>query len=62
MKKITLELTDDEFNALQQLMDAGVRASGMGAVRAAAHLLGIFEKAATTANAEAMIQPTEEGK
>lgn len=52
MQKIKIELSTEEFNALQQLLDAGLRSSGMPAVRAAAHLLGIFEDAVKAAQSQ----------
>jgi hypothetical protein len=43
---ITLELTNDELQALAGLLDAGVRASGLRAVKDAATLLDKLEAAA----------------
>lgn len=53
--KIKIELTAEEFTALQQLMDAGVKAVGTPAARAAARMLDIFEEAATVARAEQLV-------
>jgi len=43
---ITLELTNDELQALAGLLDAGVRATGLRAVKDAATLLAKLEAAA----------------
>jgi hypothetical protein len=43
---ITLELTNDELQALAGLLDAGVRATGLRAVKEAASLLEKLEAAA----------------
>jgi hypothetical protein len=43
---ITLELTNDELQALAGLLDAGVRATGLRAVKDAASLLAKLEAAA----------------
>ena len=42
---ITLELTNDEMQALAGLLDAGVRATGLRAVKDAATLLEKLEAA-----------------
>jgi hypothetical protein len=42
---ITLELTNDELQALAGLLDAGVRATGLRAVKEAASLLEKLEAA-----------------
>jgi len=42
---ITLELTNDELQALAGLLDAGVRATGLRAVKEAAALLEKLEAA-----------------
>jgi hypothetical protein len=42
---ITLELTNDELQALAGLLDAGVRATGLRAVKEAATLLEKLEAA-----------------
>lgn len=42
---IKIELTENEVNALTQLMDLGVKSSGLGAVRAATVLLTKIEYA-----------------
>ena len=47
---IELKFTQDELNALTALLDAGVKATGLQGVRAAAHLLGKLEDAAKAAN------------
>lgn len=44
---ITLELTNDELQALAGLLDAGVRATGLRAVKDAASLLDKLEAAAS---------------
>ena len=43
---ITLELTQDELQALAGLLDAGVKATGLSGVKAAAALLVKLEGAA----------------
>lgn len=43
--KITLILTEDEANGLISLMDAGVRATGLNAAEAAAHLYNLIKSA-----------------
>ena len=43
---ITLELTQDELQALAGLLDAGVKATGLSGVKAAAALLVKLEAAA----------------
>ena len=43
---ITLELTQDEIQALAGLLDAGVKATGLSGVKAAAALLVKLENAA----------------
>jgi hypothetical protein len=42
---ITLELTNDELQALAGLLDAGVRATGLRAVKEAASLIEKLEAA-----------------
>lgn len=49
---ITIELNPQEFNALTELLDAGVKAVGLRAAPAAAHLLGKLETAAKEAEAQ----------
>lgn len=44
---LTLTLTDDELQSLVGLMDAGVRATGLRAVKDAARLLEKLEAAQT---------------
>lgn len=43
---IKLELTQEELNTLVSLLDAGVKAAGLQAVKAAAVLVGKIEDAA----------------
>ncbi len=45
---IKLEFTQNEFQALAGLIDAGVRASGLRAVREAAVILNKLEEAAAS--------------
>jgi hypothetical protein len=47
---ITLELTNDELQALAGLLDAGVRATGLRAVKEAASLLEKLEAATKEEN------------
>lgn len=47
---ITLTLTNEELQALAGLIDAGVRATGLRAVKDAATLLEKIEKAAAEAS------------
>jgi hypothetical protein len=51
-----LELTDQELQALTSLMDLGVKAGGLQAVTAAAHLLAKLEVAVKAAK-EAEVKP-----
>lgn len=48
---ITLHLTEQDFQALAGLIDAGIRATGMGAVKDAARLLAKMEEAVAEAKA-----------
>ena len=45
---ITIEFTDEELQALAGLLDAGVRATGLRAVKEAASLLEKLEAATQT--------------
>ncbi len=47
---ITLELTNDELQALAGLLDAGVRATGLRAVKEAASLIEKLEAATKEEN------------
>lgn len=49
----TITFTDAELQALAGLLDAGVRASGLRAVKDAASILAKLEEAAQAANKEA---------
>jgi len=49
---ITITLTQDELNALSALLDAGVKAIGINAVKPAALLLAKLEAAVAAANAK----------
>jgi hypothetical protein len=52
MKKITIEFTLDEVQALAGLIDAGVKATGIQSVKAAAVLIAKLEAAVAEANAK----------
>ena len=52
MKKITIEFTLDEIQALAGLIDAGVKATGIQSVKAAAVLIAKLEAAVAEANAK----------
>jgi len=52
MQMITIELNQDELNALSLLLDAGVKAIGLNAVKPAALLLAKLEAAVAAANAK----------
>lgn len=49
---ISVELNQDELNALSALLDAGVKAIGLNAVKPAALLLAKLEAAVAAANAK----------
>ena len=51
MNSITLTLTQEDLNALSALLDAGVKALGLNAVKPAALLLAKLEAAVAAANA-----------
>ena len=52
MNSVTIELNQDELNALSALLDAGVKALGLNAVKPAALLLAKLEAAVAQANAK----------
>lgn len=56
--KITLILTEDEANGLISLIDAGVRATGLNAAEAAAHLYNLI-KSAPQVEGEELLGGTE---
>jgi hypothetical protein len=47
---IKIELTQDELTALAGLMDAGIKATGLNSVKAAASILTKLEDAVKAAN------------
>ena len=50
MDKVTVTLSQDEINALSALLDAGVKAVGLNAVKPAAALLMKLEAAVAAAS------------
>jgi hypothetical protein len=58
---IKLEFTEAEFNALAGLIDAGVRATGLRAVKEAAVILQKLEQAAGQAAPQAPSDSPSEG-
>lgn len=56
MNTIALELTESELGALAGLVDAGVRATGLRAVKDAANLLDKIEKAAAEASQSNIVE------
>jgi len=59
MKNITINFTLDEVQALAGLIDAGVKATGIQSVKAAAVLIAKLEAAVAEANAKPEPQETE---
>jgi hypothetical protein len=59
---MNIELSTDQANALLQLMDAGVKATGLQSARAAAIILTKLEAAAAAeaSNAPALFPETEQ--
>ena len=55
---IKIELTNDELQALAGLLDAGIKATGLNSVKAAASILAKLEAAVAVAN-KAPEQETE---
>lgn len=51
MNTVTITLTQDELTALAGLMDAGIKATGLQGVKAAASILTKLEAAVAEANA-----------
>lgn len=56
MKTITLQLTEAELGALGGLIDAGVRATGLRAVKDAASLLAKIEAATEEASKSNVVE------
>ena len=52
-KTINIEFNQDEINALAQLLDASVKATGLQGARVALPLLGKIEAAISSANSPA---------
>lgn len=50
MNTVTVTLTQDDLNVLSALIDAGVKATGLSSVKAAAALLSKLEAAVAEAN------------
>lgn len=59
MNTVTITLDNNELQALSLLLDAGVKATGLGSVKAAAALLAKLEAAVAEANAKAAPQEAE---
>lgn len=59
MNTVTLTLDQNELQALAGLLDAGVKATGLQAVKTAASLLTKLEAAVAAANAKPEPQETE---
>ena len=59
MNSITVTLTQDDLNVLSALIDAGVKATGLSSVKAAAALLVKLEAAVAEANSA---DPPKEGE
>lgn len=45
MEKFTITLTKEDLDVLGQLIDAGVRSQGLAAVKHAAYIVQLLEKA-----------------
>jgi len=57
---ITVTLTQQDLDSLQALIDAGVRASGLQALKPAMAIITKLEEAVSEANKKANKVPTEE--
>lgn len=62
MQEITISLTEPELQALSGLIDAGVRATGLGAVKSAAALLAKLEVAVAEARQQTGSHTDEPGR
>lgn len=60
MNTVTITLTQDDLNVLSALIDAGVKATGLSSVKAAAALLVKLEAAVASANQPS--EPPKEGE